>query len=287
MSHDFTTHPVVGEPGVGGLNWGVLLVNWINCAESAINSNLNSISGHDHDTRYFTETEINSWRNAVTMDEMGFLHGVTANIQDQIDGKAASGHGHEANNVECNVSGNVGQAIFDISGGSSIPISLASLKNWYDIMNPEISGVTIQPHIKNGFGGIGIYCAASTPIFVRTWEIIVKKNNIIIYQASSSNPSFFVDEGEGFENGDSLSVQIRLYTGTNSCIVSDMYNYTYTRQESPAIAEIQAKLTNLTIVNIIDTFVQDDAAMTAQANRVASSTLLATKVASIMSLNSE
>lgn len=37
------------------------------------------------DNRYYTETEIGTWRNSVTQTEMGHLHGVTSDIQNQID----------------------------------------------------------------------------------------------------------------------------------------------------------------------------------------------------------
>jgi len=48
-------------------------------------------SGHLHDDRYYTETEIDTWRNSVTQAEMGYLHGVTSDIQTQLDGKEAAG----------------------------------------------------------------------------------------------------------------------------------------------------------------------------------------------------
>jgi hypothetical protein len=45
-----------------------------------------SASG-DHDGRYYTETEIDTWRNLTTQTEMGYVHGVTSDIQTQLDAK--------------------------------------------------------------------------------------------------------------------------------------------------------------------------------------------------------
>jgi len=50
-----------------------------------------SASGHTHDDRYYTETEIDTWRNSVTQTEMGYLDGVTSDIQTQLNGKEAAG----------------------------------------------------------------------------------------------------------------------------------------------------------------------------------------------------
>lgn len=46
------------------------------------------------DTRYYTETEENTWRNGVSQTEMGYLDGVTSDIQTQIDGKSSTSHNH-------------------------------------------------------------------------------------------------------------------------------------------------------------------------------------------------
>jgi len=40
---------------------------------------------HNHDDRYYTETEEDTWRNSTTQTEMGYVHGVTSDIQDQLD----------------------------------------------------------------------------------------------------------------------------------------------------------------------------------------------------------
>ena len=44
----------------------------------------------DHDGRYYTETEINTWRNSTTQTEMGYVHGVTSDIQTQLNAKATT-----------------------------------------------------------------------------------------------------------------------------------------------------------------------------------------------------
>lgn len=47
--------------------------------------NLAGLGDNDHGAVYFTEIEINTWRNSVTQTEMGYLNGVTSDIQTQID----------------------------------------------------------------------------------------------------------------------------------------------------------------------------------------------------------
>jgi len=40
---------------------------------------------HAHDDRYYTETEVDTWRNGTTQTEMGYVHGVTSDIQTQLN----------------------------------------------------------------------------------------------------------------------------------------------------------------------------------------------------------
>ena len=42
---------------------------------------------HTHDDRYYTETEVNTWRNGVDQTEMGYLDGVTGDIQTALDAR--------------------------------------------------------------------------------------------------------------------------------------------------------------------------------------------------------
>lgn len=248
MPHSFTTHPVVGQPGVGGLNWGTLLINWINSAEAAMNENLDSINNHDHDSDY-----------------AGLIHSHYAEqIETQVDGQ------------------NLDEALFDIMGQSSVPINLATIKSWYDVMNPDTSGISANASVSNMYWGVKIVCSPSSPIFVRSWEVIVKKGTSIIYQNSSSGSVFYVHETFGFESGDELTIQVKYYTGTNTVVSSDYYSHTYNPLVNPDIAALQTQLANLSLANIIDSLVQDDAAMTAFANRLQSSNLLANKIASIL-----
>lgn len=46
---------------------------------------------HTHDGRYYTETEIDTWRAGTTVAEMGYVHGVTSDIQDQLDALGGGG----------------------------------------------------------------------------------------------------------------------------------------------------------------------------------------------------
>ena len=42
------------------------------------------------DVRYYTETEVDTWRNSVTQTEMGYVNGVSSDIQTQIDTKLST-----------------------------------------------------------------------------------------------------------------------------------------------------------------------------------------------------
>lgn len=55
---------------------------WINA--TLAEANISSV-GHIHDDRYYTETEVDTWRNSVTQTEMGYLHGVTSDVQTQLN----------------------------------------------------------------------------------------------------------------------------------------------------------------------------------------------------------
>ncbi len=46
------------------------------------------LDGGQLDNRYYTETEVNTWRNSVTQQEMGWLHGITSDVQTQIIARA-------------------------------------------------------------------------------------------------------------------------------------------------------------------------------------------------------
>ena len=47
-------------------------------------------AGASHDARYYTETEVDTWRNSVTQTEMGYVNGVTSDIQTQLDDMISS-----------------------------------------------------------------------------------------------------------------------------------------------------------------------------------------------------
>ena len=46
-------------------------------------------SSAEHDGRYYTETETDTWRSSTSQTEMGYLHGVSSDIQTQINGKTS------------------------------------------------------------------------------------------------------------------------------------------------------------------------------------------------------
>ena len=49
------------------------------------------LDGGQLDNRYYTEDEINTWRNEVTQEEMGWLHGITSDVQAQITARVIIG----------------------------------------------------------------------------------------------------------------------------------------------------------------------------------------------------
>ena len=62
----------------------------LSAADINVQIALETLDDHKHDDRYYTETEINTWRNGVTQEEMGYLHGVTSDIQTQLDNKLSA-----------------------------------------------------------------------------------------------------------------------------------------------------------------------------------------------------
>ena len=61
------------------------LTNTHNLTTDIDHGSLSGLDDGDHDAVYYTETEIDTWRNSVTQTEMGYLNGVTSDIQTQID----------------------------------------------------------------------------------------------------------------------------------------------------------------------------------------------------------
>jgi hypothetical protein len=248
MSYSFPNKPVVGEPGIGEDNWGTLLNSLLTSIESAINTNLGLIGSHDHAAVYSTLV-----------------------------------HGHQAGQILTPIEGKcLDEILSEINGQSTVPISLKTLSDWYNVLNPDISEIGAQANISSTYWGIVVTCNPSSPIFVRTWEVNVRKGTNIIYQSSGASSVFYVHESFGFEPNDQITVQVKLYTGINSAVTSEIYQFTYNPPLNPDIVALQSQVENLTLANIIDTLVADDAAMTAFANRLQASNLLANKVASII-----
>ena len=66
----------------GGLEFGGLGVD-----ELAVDFTVVAQASHSHNSLYYTETEVDTWRNGVSQTEMGYLDGVTGDIQNQLDSK--------------------------------------------------------------------------------------------------------------------------------------------------------------------------------------------------------
>lgn len=248
--HTFPDKPIVGQPGIGEDNWGTLLNALFASYEAAINSNLGLIGTHNHDAAY-----------------------------------AAKTHTHQADAIITPLTGTptLDAVLASIVGGSEVPISLADLKAWYDIQNPDLTGIEASANVNSTYWGVMVVCSVSVPIFVRSWEVIVKKGESVLYQGSGAGNVFYVHDGCGFVASDELSVRVKLYTGANDSVTSLWYTHTYNPPTNPEISAMQAQLAGLTLGNIIDSLVQDENALNALANVLQGSNLLANKVANIMS----
>jgi hypothetical protein len=157
-----------------------------------------------------------------------------------------------------------------------------TLLAWYNTLNPDTSGVDISTTMHNTYWGLTIFCSTNPNIYVRTWQVTIRKAGNIIYQASQAGSLFYVPEGVGFSANDTLGIEIKLYTGITSTITSDPYTHIYDPPTVPAIGELQSQLSQLTMGNIIDSFIQSEPALTALANTLQGSNLLATKVANLI-----
>jgi len=61
-------------------------VEWEDAADLDVSGEVINDS-HTHDTQYYTETEENTWRNSTTQTEMGYVAGVTSDVQTQLNAK--------------------------------------------------------------------------------------------------------------------------------------------------------------------------------------------------------
>jgi len=77
---------------------------------------------HAHDDRYYTETEEDTWRNGTTQTEMGYVHGVTSDIQDQLD---AGGGGVQTVTAGGNMtnSGTEADPVLDVYLETEVPLT--------------------------------------------------------------------------------------------------------------------------------------------------------------------
>ncbi|KKM79489.1 hypothetical protein LCGC14_1349460, partial [marine sediment metagenome] len=77
----------------------IVISGSVNLSDAVVyHADLTGLGNDDHsqyhtnargDARYYTETEVDTWRNSVTQTEMGYVDGVTSDIQTQIDAKLA------------------------------------------------------------------------------------------------------------------------------------------------------------------------------------------------------
>lgn len=141
----------------------------------------------DHDGRYYTETEIDTWRNSTTQTEMGYVHGVTSDIQTQLNGLdnyqswsfAVDGVTKDAI---------TSSGVLDFVGGSNITIT-RSAENEITITG-DTAGETNT--MTNLGAGEGVYYQKSGVQF--EMKSLVAGNNITL---TSDNNTITISGGGG------------------------------------------------------------------------------------------
>ncbi|MDN5354444.1 MAG: hypothetical protein PWQ09_1200 [Candidatus Cloacimonadota bacterium] len=245
----YNDNPVVGQPGNGTENWGEILNDILDQLKANTNTLLSDLNTHQHNDLY-----------------------------------SLLDHNHFANEIGTGIGGGqyVEDTLLEICGQDTVPISLKDLKTWYDTMNPDISGVSVSASFSDRYNGLEVVASCSPSVYVKGWKLILKKDGLVIHEESGNHSVFWVNKAIGLADGDNLSIQVIMYTGIDSSVSSSWYSHVYHPPVNPEIGNLEAQLANLTIANFIDSFIQNDAAMTALANYVHGSNLLATKVANII-----
>jgi hypothetical protein len=245
----YNDNPVVGQPGNGTENWGEILNVILDQLKTNTNTLLNDLNTHQHNDLY-----------------------------------SLLGHNHFANEIGTGIGGGqyVEDTLLEICGQDTVPISLKDLKSWYDYLNPDIGGVSVSASISNRVNGLEVFANCNPAVYASGWKLIIKKDGLVIHEESGNSSLFWVNNAVGLNDGDVLSIQVIMFTGMDQSVGSSWYSHTYSKMISPEIQDLQNQLDNLTMANIIDSIVQDEAVMTALTNRLQGSNLLATKVANVM-----
>ena len=123
---------------------------------------------HTHDTRYYTESEINTWRNGTTQTEMGYVHGVTSDIQTQLNGKLGTSakaadsdklDNHDSSYFAPATKGVTNGDSHDHSGGDGAQINHTTLSNI-----GTNTHATIDTHLASKLGSVhGVTISTSAP----------------------------------------------------------------------------------------------------------------------------
>jgi hypothetical protein len=269
MSYIFTETPELGAAGPG---YASDINAILDEAKAAINSNYDLISSlesvlnsHNHDDRYYTESEIDTMLESYAASSHNHI---TSAIQSAIeDGSGATG---------------LDDVLLAIVGASTVPVSLTTLKSWYDVMNPDVSASTVSASMYDSWYGIRVAASISPNVYVRAWKVTIKLGAAVVYEATGAGNVFMVPS-DNFSDGDALSIQVVAYTGTTDATTSSWYSHTYNENTHPMIASMQTQLDGLTVSAIVDAFAADADALQALANAVHSSNTLAQKVSELMS----
>jgi len=86
---------------------------------------------HAHDDRYYTETEEDTWRNSTTQTEMGYVHGVTSDIQTQLNDLSSND-----SSVWGNITGTLSDQT-DLQAELDLKLDIADTDSW-DIASDKV-----------------------------------------------------------------------------------------------------------------------------------------------------
>jgi len=146
-----------------------------------------------------------------------------------------------------------------------------ALESLVNFMNPDLSEVSVAASVRNGGNGIQVAIAVTPSVYVRMFNVEVKKNGAIIHAVQSGSNNIFISESVGFEDGDILEVRGQIICGQDTTKYSEWYSHTYNNAYP-----------SLTVADVVAAFKNDESALQELANVLHDSNTLAQKVAELM-----